>query len=375
MSSSCVEYSLNWLKLQYRGDDLVRFQEQMPKIVSTIRVQTHVTLQEEEKDSIIGEVDLRGLREVPDKWTLEQTIQAMSGEDERILVHMTGIGILDRNAVQMLKQVSFLVAGSMSLRTIRSVVGLIPNSTPIPHEQIRDTVEFTTTLSRAMQWLDQTVRHADSKFATWILNYLNTPAKDPFARSVSVLFRVFSPNFYMGEVSLTSFLSLCLDECLNVEALEVIMGFFRYCYSSGGRNLFLDPDVTKDGGPLSDEDVPEMLYAFVPTMGHWGVVCLDLLRYKIYFGDSHGRKAPVREVYTIIERLMPSNKDRLRWDEAMKKVESLEVPKQVPGSCSILTAVAIEKAVNPYPKWDQHVSVEYHRIRYLSLLTRHIQVV
>lgn len=232
-------------------------------------------------------------------------------------------------------------------------------------------------LSNAVQWLDGTVKHSNSGFCEWLLNKLNEPT--PYLLQLTrkkrynpVACHFFSPNFYFDDNNppvMDDFFSMCLEDRLSVRSLEVIMAFFRYCYSRDGRNLFLQVDASKDIGPSGNQS-PEMVYAFVERSG---VVCLDLLQYKISFGDSCGRIAPVDEVRTLIQRLMPSKEDESRWDKAMKSIGQFKFPETANGSCSILAAMAIEQAVNPF--FDRKdASAELQRIRYLRLFTRHIKV-
>ncbi|KAF9937957.1 hypothetical protein BGZ65_000740 [Modicella reniformis] len=160
--------------------------------------------------------------------------------------------------------------------------------------------------------------------------------------------------------------SFCLEESLDVGALDIIMAFFRRCYRKGGRNLFLAPSDLQSDYDISHAKEAEMLYAFVRAGNHWGVVCLDLV--KISFGDSLGRRVPINEINDMIQEMqLPES----NWEQAKTCITRFDVPKQQgPGSCCILAVIAIEQAVNPFADWGTHISADYHRIRFLRLLTK-----
>jgi hypothetical protein len=223
-------------------------------------------------------------------------------------------------------------------------------------------------------WLKKTASLTQRQFVESLLADFDTEKPYPFQakRLGSNPFRCypFVPEFCDDDLDIEDFLSMCLEDHLNVRSLDMIMAFFRKCYSRGGKNQFLRVDPVKDSGVYGSQD-PEMYYAFV---GGWGVVRLDLLKYKISYGDSLGRMAPVNEIAALIERLTPSSEDRLRWNKAMTSIDKFEFPRRATGSRSLLAAMAIEKAVNPFADMDKHTSTDYHRIRYLRLLARDIRV-
>ena len=231
-------------------------------------------------------------------------------------------------------------------------------------------------LSKAVGWLKETASLTHSQFVESLLTKFDT--KKPYLvqhkpsepRFNPIRCYPLMPKFYRDhDLDMEDFLSMCLEDHLNVRSLEMIMAFFRKCYSRGGKNQFLRVDPNKDGVVYGSQ-VPEMYYAFV---GRCGVVRLDLLKYKVSYGDSRGWTAPVNKIWALIERLSPSKKDRSKWTEALMSVGKFEFPREAEGSGSLLAAMAIEQAVNPFVNMDKYSSTDY-RIRYLRLMTEHMMV-
>ncbi|KAI7828103.1 hypothetical protein BC939DRAFT_475129 [Gamsiella multidivaricata] len=109
---------------------------------------------------------------------------------------------------------------------------------------------------------------------------------------------------------------------------------------------------------------------------HCGVVCLDLKKYQVLFGDSIGWPVPHEAIYALVKWMDPPAEDLPKWRKASKNVLPFLTPKQQDsGSCGILAAMAIEqhmedddlvRAFKKYVKDDtQHPTPEEDMADYL----------
>ncbi|KAF9935493.1 hypothetical protein BGZ65_003359, partial [Modicella reniformis] len=343
-SSSPILFSNKWL-MKASAEDLITNLGKMPKLVSTAKAE-FLSLNKTHRLSsiiVVSEEQVPSLPEIPSARNLQRILFDMNCKEGAYLVNIPNIGIVEPGAVRVMNQ-------------------------------IRLTREFAESLLKSEIWLSLR-RNGEDKFYEWLWRCFTTER--------NIYLKVFTPAFCPElDFRIDSILNLCReDECLDVEVLSGIMAFFRRCYGQERRNLFLDPLYIYDEATMNSakkhikNGQAKMLFAFVHMNDHWGAVRLDLAKHEISFGDSFWEPCPLDQIDAIVEEIRPSRGDKAKWNHAKKNISRLNVPEnRDPGSCGILAAIAIERAVNEHFKWDDnttYISVAYQRRRFLSLLTRH----
>jgi hypothetical protein len=226
------------------------------------------------------------------------------------------------------------------------------------------------------------VKQQEEEFAEWLCDIL---------KEWNIQEKAFPVDFFLDSyVGIESILTICStgwEEWLDYGAIDSITAFFRRCYNGGNRNLFVFPSdirmIDLSGAREAQKCIRDgqamMVYTFIDMKDHWGVACLNLTKYEICLGDPLERPFPMDEIDKLIRCIQhcegdEGNFEQAKWEQAKKNIGRFDVPNlEVSGSCGILAAVAIERAVNEYARGAE-VSAERQRIRFLRLLTGNAKV-
>ncbi|KAI7816049.1 hypothetical protein BC939DRAFT_508675 [Gamsiella multidivaricata] len=289
-------------------------------------------------ENVILESKVPYIDRIPPHEQLSKIIQLTNDLGDCHLVHFPGVGYFTPSAIRMSIQVD-------STRT------------------------FTETLQSVARWIELTVRQLDADFTAWFLNIIME--HKPYQK-------VFSPSFFpQSHISLKSVLSVAKEEWLDDEVVSGIQAFFDRSYGQGGQYLFAPSSYIWPNSKVSGREKEQTrggrakkLFAIAYMGQHWGVVCLDLKKYQVLFGDSIGWPVPHEAIDALVKWMDPPAEDLPKWRKASKNVLPFLTPKQQDsGSCGILAAMAIEQHVNPYVDWSAHAFALNHRVRFLRLLT------
>ncbi|KAF9997015.1 hypothetical protein BGZ80_007107, partial [Entomortierella chlamydospora] len=223
---------------------------------------------------------------------------------------------------------------------------------------------------RVKKWFETNVRRMDATFSAWFLSRMKSVEND-------VLGIVFVPDFYDNKLVTKHLLTVCHEEWLQDDAIKAILYFFSRCYGHGTKNLFVPPAYTDDGRSFEPDQKTEKIFSIVDMGQHWGTVCFDLKNCQISFGDSLNQPIPMNAVEKILDSIplrVPGSRDFFKWNRALRRIQTFSVPRQYDSfSCGILAVNAIERDLNRHVEWDEY-SPEYHRIRFLRLLTGYTEI-
>jgi hypothetical protein len=187
--------------------------------------------------------------------------------------------------------------------------------------------EFVERLGRVLRWVDSEVTKQDVAFVQWVRNLLlNEPG---------IMQRNFVPTSD-AQVNIRSLFYLIDENFVDDESVRIIMAHFNDLYGVDGRYFFIAPlDLETWRGSLDSEDKPffpwnwqekqirsgrvEKVFATVLLPEHWGAICVDLAKRRIFFGDFLNYKVP-QDAMTAIWRWPDRiGQDVSTWDRNIGK--------------------------------------------------------
>jgi hypothetical protein len=187
--------------------------------------------------------------------------------------------------------------------------------------------EFVERLRRVLSWVDNEIIKHDVAFSVWLKNLLlNEPG---------VMRRHFTPTTD-PEVNIHSIFYLIEENFVDDETVRIVMAIFRDYYGDDGRYLFIAPlELEAWRRSLDREDEPyfpwnwqekkvhsgrvEKAFSLVLLPEHWGAICIDFSKRRIFFGDSLDYEVPQDAMAVIWRWLHSVGQDISSWDQTISK--------------------------------------------------------